>query len=143
MNNNRLKHIRDTAEQFKERSPKCTAVILELLDYIDELKNPRNNDNATLLQQKARIWFNRRESTPFDKSEIRAINQASLRIITETELDLLDWWYGLNEEDCFQKYGNGRRKTVASLFNNIGMEITKAERAKMKDGQPKYTSGGF
>lgn len=130
MTSSRLKHIRDTVEKHGHKQPKCSEVIKELLDYIEQLKNPQYPEQVALLMDKARKWFNRRPSTPFDQAEIRAIKQASIKTIGETDLDNLDWWYSLPEDVCFQKYGNGRKKTIASLFNNIGMEMLKAEQAR-------------
>lgn len=135
MTASRLKHIRDTVKEYGHKSPKCSAVITELLDYIEQLKNPQDPEQVKLLMEKARKWFNRRPSTPFDQAELRAIKQASIKSISETDLDNLDWWYSHPEDVCFQKYGNGRKKTIASLFNNIGMEILKAERARGDGGE--------
>lgn len=130
MTNARLEHIRKTALENQSRNPSCTAVILELCAYIDKLKQPKvDNAQVALLKEAATRWFRRRATTPFDKAEERAIRDASTKTITETDLALLDWWYSLPEKDCLEKYGAGRRKTVASLFNNIGMEILKAEKA--------------
>lgn len=137
MNTKRLKHIRDVAEAYRSKSgykrrEKCLEVIIELLDYIEELKNPKNSEMVETLKKKTILWFNRRESTPLSPSEFKAIKLASCLIITETDLDNLDWWYSLPEGDCFKKYGNGRKKTVASLFNSLGMEMIKAEQARAK-----------
>jgi len=76
----------------------------------------------------SRKWFTRRVQTPFDRAEIKAIERC--RPLEREEVELLDWWYSLTSEECLKVYGNGRRKGIASLFNNINAELAKADEAK-------------
>lgn len=71
--------------------------------------------------------FRRRESTPWDKSTLRAWNGAREAVgeTAEEEWQLLEWFYALPYE------GTYRRRDLATLLNNWSAEIDRARNFKL------------
>jgi hypothetical protein len=103
--------------------------------------SPASCPDPARLFDRARKWFKRRPTTPFDRAEERAIRKHLKNPPPEEDLQLLDWWFSLPYEDCFRIYGNGRRKTIAALFNNLNAEIEKAAQAKQSSPERKLKPG--
>ena len=101
---------------------------------IKECKNERNKEKGSLSQKSEKQLrieklFNRRPSTPYDKSETSAWRSAKAVVeeLTDFEWTKLEAFYAAPQRETY------RRKSLATLLNNLSGEVENALQWKPKN----------
>lgn len=97
-----------------------------------------NAEREAKIKEAIAPWFHRRPTTRWSLAEDRALKRVA-DDITPEDIELLNWWF--QQENHYQRFREGPKKSIASLLNAWGAEVEKARRAKESEQQQKYNPG--